>query len=55
VSKPFHNVPQVLQLVALQELQEDSFEFEYSPLLLWLKVERSFVIFFPVQRGQSTS
>jgi len=55
MSKPSHNVPQVLQLVALQELQEDPFEFETSPLLVWLKVERSFVTFFPEQRGQATS
>ncbi len=48
-------MPQVLQLVALQELQEELFELDILPLLLWLKVERSFLTFLALHLGQQTS
>ena len=44
--------PQVLQVVALQELHTEPFELENSPSLLWLKAERSFLTFLPLQVGQ---
>jgi hypothetical protein len=47
--------PQVAQLVAAQELQEEPLVLENSPSLLWLKVESNFLTFFPVQPGQEIS
>jgi hypothetical protein len=52
--RPFYEVPHVSQLVALQVLQEDPFELENSPSLLWLKVERSFLMLFALHVGQET-
>jgi hypothetical protein len=42
----------VLQLVALQEVQAEPFELVNPLSLLWLKAERSFLTFLPLQVGQ---
>ncbi|KPK97201.1 MAG: hypothetical protein AMJ95_10335 [Omnitrophica WOR_2 bacterium SM23_72] len=47
--------PQVAQLVAPQELQEEPCELEKSPSLLWLKTERSLLTLLPSHAGQDTS
>jgi hypothetical protein len=39
---PHYEEPQLVQLVALQELHEDPCELENPSSLLWLKVERNF-------------
>ncbi len=51
----YYEAPQVLQLVALQELQEDPCELENSPALLWLKTERSLLTLLPLHVRQDTS
>jgi hypothetical protein len=50
-----YEIPQVPQLVALQVLQEEPWELENSPSLLWENAERSFLIRLPLQVGQDTS
>jgi hypothetical protein len=51
---PHYEEPQLVQLVAVQELQEDPCELENPSSLLWLKVERNFLTFAPLQVGQVT-
>jgi len=51
---PYDEEPQLVQLVALQEPQEDPSELENPSSLLWLKVERNFLTLVPLQMGQVT-
>jgi hypothetical protein len=52
---PHDEEPQLEQLGAPQEPQEDPCELVKPLSLLWLKVERSFLTLAPLQVGQDTS
>jgi hypothetical protein len=51
---PHYEDPQLVQLVALQELHDDPCELVNPSSLLWLKVERNFLTLVPLQVGQVT-